>query len=77
MFSSFTYRFGDRLKPVETDEHNVEYWGGAQHIIHNQPQFTQPSAQPPLARQDVGNIHGDAKPSYIRLKTKTRIKHNA
>lgn len=59
-----TYGSSDGEEPVEADEHDVEDRRRAQHVVHHQPQLTQTSAQPPLPRQHVGNIHWDTEPTY-------------
>lgn len=59
-----THGSSDGEEPVEADEHDVEDRRRTQHVVHHQPQLTQTSAQPPLPRQHVGNIHRDAEPTY-------------
>lgn len=55
------YRLGDGDEPVEADKDDVEDRGGAHQVVHHQPQLAQAPAEPPLARQHVGDVERDAE----------------
>lgn len=55
------YRLGDRDEPVEADKDDVEDGGGAHQVVHHQPQLAQAPAEPPLAREHVGDVERDAE----------------
>ena len=51
------HRSGDGKKAIIADQNDVEDRGSAEEVVHNQPQFTEPSTQHPFARQYVGHVH--------------------
>lgn len=55
------YRLGDGDESVEADQDDVEDRGSAHQVVHHQPQLAQAPAEPPLARQHVGDVEGDAE----------------
>lgn len=59
-----THCSGDWQKAVVADEDDVEDRGRAKQVVHDQPQFTQSSAQCPPACEDVGDVDRDAECSY-------------
>lgn len=66
------YRSGDTDEPVEADQDDVEDGGGAHQVVHHQPQLTQAPAEPPLARQHVGDVEGDAEAACGQSSAVTR-----
>lgn len=55
------HRSGDGQEAVVADKDDVEDGCGAEQIVHDQPEFTQPSAQHPPACQGVGDVDWDAE----------------
>lgn len=55
------HRSGDGQEAVVADKDNVEDGCRAEQIVHDQPEFTQPSAQRPPACQGVGDVDWNAE----------------
>lgn len=55
------HRSGDGQEAVVADKDDVEDGCGAEQVVHDQPQFTQPSAQRPPACEGVRDVDWDAE----------------
>lgn len=56
-----TYRSGDWEEAIVADEDDAEDGCWTKQVVHDQPEFAEPSTQRPPPCEDVGDVDRDAK----------------